>query len=80
MLDFQRSKVFINLINKTMEKLNKFMEGKKTYFGLLLTVLGIAGLGGLISGDELNVLADSIMKIAGILIAVYGRIVALPKK
>lgn len=63
-----------------MNKLNKIMEGKKTYFGLLLTVLGIAGLGSLISGQELNVLADSVMKIAGIAIAVYGRINALPKK
>jgi len=58
----------------------KSLQGYKTYIGLAITLLGVLGLGGIISSDELTEIVDGVLQIAGIAIAVYGRIVALPKK
>lgn len=59
-----------------MEKINKFMEGKKTYIGLAITVLGILGFGEIISEGELTAVVDAVLQLAGIALSVYGRFVA----
>lgn len=50
------------------------MEGYKTYIGLLITVLGLFGLGYVVSADQLGVVIDSTLKIIGVVMAVYGNI------
>jgi hypothetical protein len=60
--------------------MEKFLEGKKTYIGLVIALLGVLGLGDLISEGELTVVVDAVLQIAGIAIAAYGRLVAKPKK
>lgn len=53
----------------TMELLN----GKKTYIGLIITLLGTAGLSQYISEGEVSQIVDLVMQVSGILFAAYGR-------
>jgi hypothetical protein len=48
------------------------LEGKKTWIGLIIMVLGMVGVGYLINADQLAQLIDAGLKIVGIVIAVYG--------
>lgn len=48
------------------------LEGYKTYIGIAITILGSVGLGYLVTPSQLGDLVDSILKIAGIVISVYG--------
>lgn len=48
------------------------LNGYKTYIGIVVTVLGMVGAGYLITADQLGQLIDLVLKIAGIIIAVYG--------
>jgi len=58
------------LINK------KYMEGIKTFVGILIALLGALGLGEIISNDEAMIVVDSVAQFVGLAIAVYGRIKA----
>ena len=55
--------------------IQNILEGKKTYIGLAIAILGIMGLGNYISETETAILLNSSFEIIGILIAVYGRFV-----
>lgn len=48
------------------------LEGYKTWIGLAVTVLGMFGLGYLVTGAQLADVVDAVLKIAGVAIAVYG--------
>jgi len=63
-----------------MEKISKALEGKKTYIGITISLLGLLGLGSLVTGGELESALDAVMQIVGLAVAVYGRYKALPKK
>ncbi len=52
------------------------LEGYKTFVGIGIALLGALGLGELISEDEAMVAVDLIAQLAGLAIAVYGRIKA----
>lgn len=49
------------------------LEGKKTYIGLVIIVLGWLGIGGIISESDVTIVVDNIIQLVGIVIAVYGR-------
>jgi len=48
------------------------MNGYKTWVGLIITVLGMLGLGDLVNNEQLTTLINAILQIVGIVIAVYG--------
>lgn len=48
------------------------MEGYKTWIGLIVTVMGMLGLGYLVSADQIAQFIDLILKVVGIAMAVYG--------
>lgn len=48
------------------------LEGKKTWIGLIVMVLGMVGVGYLINAEQIAELIDAVLKIVGIVIAVYG--------
>jgi len=52
--------------------MNKFLEGKKTWIGIITMVLGYLGLGYLISPAQLGDIMDTVVKLVGLGIAVYG--------
>ncbi len=52
------------------------MNGFKTYTGLLITLLGILGLGKIFPSDQVAQIADLILQIGGLIFAWYGRKVA----
>lgn len=53
--------------------MSKFLEGKKTYIGLIVTVIGMSGLSAYVAPEESEALAQAVFQIAGICLAVYGR-------
>jgi len=55
------------------------MEGKKTYAGLVVLLLGVLGAGDLVSEAELALAIDNVLKFAGFLVTVYGRLVTKAK-
>ena len=57
----------------------KILEGKKTYIGIAIALLGVFGLGNIISEGEANELVSKIIEVVGLVLAVYGRVVAKPK-
>jgi len=48
------------------------LEGRKTWIGLVLIVLGFVGLPEITSEAQLNQLIELTSQLAGILIAIYG--------
>ena len=56
-----------------METLNHFMKGKKTYLGILISALGLLGVSHFVTPDEVSATYDSIIQLAGLALAVYGR-------
>ena len=55
--------------------MSNFLEGKKTYIGLVLTIFGMVGGSNLISNEEVSQLLNSLFEVVGILFAAYGRYV-----
>ncbi len=50
----------------------EILQGYKTWIGLVITILGMTGVAKLVTTDQMSQLADLIMQIAGLVIAVYG--------
>ena len=48
------------------------MQGYKTWIGIIITIMGVFGLGYLVTGDQLAQVVDSALKIFGILMTIYG--------
>ena len=59
--------------------LSKLLEGKKTYIGLAIALLGVFGFGSIISESEANQAVNLVVELVGIIVAIYGRIKAKPK-
>jgi len=57
----------------------KKLEGKKTYIGLVVALIGVLNLTKYISPEEAEHAMKLIFELIGIAIAVYGRAVAKPK-
>ena len=53
--------------------MNTFLEGKKTYIGIAVVLVGFFGLSSLISDAEIASSIDSIIQLTGVAVAVYGR-------
>ena len=51
---------------------NKFMQGYKTWSGLLIIFLGWFGLGDLISEDKASEIINAILELGGLLVAIWG--------
>jgi len=52
--------------------MQKFLEGYKTWSGIILTIVGLIGLPSWISEGQLSSLLESLFVILGILVSVYG--------
>lgn len=57
----------------------KGLEGRKTYLGLIIALIGVFGLAKYITPEEATLVVNHIFEIVGIAIALYGRIVTKPK-
>ena len=55
--------------------MSRLLEGKKTYIGLAVTLFGVLGLTAWITPVETEALWTAVFEIAGIVFAIYGRIV-----
>lgn len=55
------------------------LNGYKTYTGLFITLLGVIGLSGIISVEELNRGIELTISLVGIFISAYGRYAARPR-
>lgn len=51
----------------------KKLEGRKTYIAIAVLVLGMFGIGDIITETDMSVLIDSVMQIIGVIGAIYGR-------
>lgn len=49
------------------------LDGKKTYIGIAILALGALGVAKFITDAEVGVIVDSVLKIVGVCVAVYGR-------
>ena len=50
----------------------EILQGYKTWIGLVITILGMTGVANLVTTDQMSQLADLILQIAGLVVAVYG--------
>ena len=62
-----------------MNTISKFLEGKKTFIGIAVVIIGFFGGAKLISEAETAQTIDSILQLIGIGITIYGRYKARPK-
>lgn len=51
---------------------DKFMEGYKTWTGILITILGMFGVGYLVNADQLGSVINAVVQIVGVVVTVYG--------
>jgi hypothetical protein len=66
------SKYEIELV-ELKEYKKTFMQGYKTWTGLIVTLLGYAGLAQYFGGvDEATKFVDSLLQLIGMVIAIYG--------
>jgi hypothetical protein len=52
----------------------KRVNGYKTYIGIVITIFGITGLSKYITGEQLSVVLNGLIDIAGIIITIIGAI------
>jgi len=60
--------------------MKKFLEGRKTFLGIIVILVGMFGLTNFITPDETEIAFNSIIELVGVIITVYGRVVAKPVK
>ena len=48
------------------------LKGYKTWVGIVITILGVAGVSKYVTPDQMNEVADIIIKLVGIGITIYG--------
>jgi len=56
--------------------MENILKGKKTFIGIAVTVIGMTGLAAYITPVEFELLINSVLEVVGVVLAVYGRIVA----
>lgn len=52
--------------------MKNFLDGKKTWIGLLITILGFFGVGEMFGNENISKLLDLIFQTIGIAYAMYG--------
>lgn len=52
------------------------LEGKKTFIGIIVIVLGMIGVGDMVTDQEIGVVIDVVAQIVGVIMAIYGRVKA----
>lgn len=62
-----------------MNTISHLMQGKKTYAGIIITVIGLLGVSQYITGAEVAQTYDLILQFAGIVLTVYGRVATKAK-
>ena len=48
------------------------LDGKKTWIGIIITILGFFGLGYLVNGQQLGELINAGLQIVGLVMTIYG--------
>jgi hypothetical protein len=51
-------------------------NGKKTFIGLIIAILGLLGLGDVFLAEEVSSFVNNLLELFGIVMAWYGRLVA----
>lgn len=59
--------------------MKKYLEGKKTFLGLAIALMGVFGLARFVSPEETTTIVNNLFEVVGIALAIYGRIKARPK-
>ena len=52
--------------------MNKFLDGKKTYIGLIVTLAGFLGIGKILGNENISQLLDVLFQALGLIYAMYG--------
>lgn len=60
-------------ITKITDSMQTFMEGKKTYIGIIMLLLGAIGVSKYVTNTEVSSIVDSVLQIVGAVVAIYGR-------
>jgi hypothetical protein len=59
--------------------MQSFLDGKRTWIGLIITVAGVFGLSKYISSDELTNILNVVFTLIGLVITAYGNYKAQAK-
>lgn len=52
--------------------MQSFLDGKRTWIGLAVTIIGATGLSKYIAPDQATALLDALFQVVGIVIAIWG--------
>ncbi len=52
--------------------MQSFLDGKRTWIGLAVTIIGATGLSKYVAPDQATALLDALFQVVGIVIAIYG--------
>lgn len=52
--------------------MQSFLDGKRTWIGLAVTIIGVTGLSKYIAPDQATALLDALFQVVGIAIAIIG--------
>lgn len=63
-----------------LEKIGKIVDGKKTYIGIIITIIGLTGISKYVTPDELTIILNGVFNIAGIIMIIIGVIHKIIKK
>ena len=56
-----------------------FLDGKRTWIGIAITIIGTTGLAKFITPEQFQALANGILDVIGIAISIYGNYLAHKK-
>lgn len=52
--------------------MQSFLDGKRTWIGLAVTIIGATGLSKYVAPDQATALFDALFQVVGIIIAIWG--------
>ena len=61
-----------------MNAISNLLEGRKTYIGLVIALIGVLGLNKYVAEAELAELLNKTLEVVGLAMAMYGRYKAKP--
>lgn len=61
-----------------MNAISNLLEGRKTYIGLVIALVGVLGLNKYVAEAELAELLNKTLEVVGLAMAMYGRYKAKP--
>ncbi len=62
-----------------MNKISQIMEGRKTWTGLIILILGLIGFGDIIAEDQIAAIINNLCELVGTIMAIYGNIISHSK-